>query len=243
MEEARESVRSGVHPAALSHPGTSQLPGDAEARKLLHERVEGEDLDSFTDSDWRTAPRLSRFSSRFANGIMFSHHRPTKQFFKNQKAAHHLKFCPADVCRSWLPLHFFGTNLRMSDGLDRYCLRCNQRQSERQQKGRDKFEIFSQEFERDPYNTSRVREVYKRIDQAVLDARGRFKQKLPIDPEDVYQVLFGKGKLVCDITGHLLTPECFLNHHMLTFEVREHASREGCKVLDVICSEVHTLQA
>ena len=132
----------------------------------------------------------------------------------------------------------------MEDGLDIYCLACNNRKRE-EKKGKrtdtkmvvDKFVQFKEAYEKDEYNENRTREVQKRIEMAAIEAKGRFKRDIPVDPEDVSNKLFNTNKYMCDVTGKRLTPKCFLDHHSVTFEVRKNANNK--KVLDIICSDCH----
>ena len=130
----------------------------------------------------------------------------------------------------------------MEDGLDIYCINCNNAKREEKRGKRhvpgvivDKFVQFKEMYDNDEYNESRTREVQKRIELALVEAKGRFKRELPVDPEEVCRRIFLGGKYVCNVTNKPLTPKCFLDHHSITFEVRTNASNK--KVMDVICSD------
>ena len=213
--------------------------------------------DSFTDPDWRRPRRdhilpTATFRARFG-GNRHNNNKPHTHFHRNRGfpvdwrnakvAAKHLKFCPGDSCRVWLPLYHFGSNFNMEDGLDIYCLVCNNTRRE-EKKGRrtpkvvvDMFVQFKDAYEKNEYNENRDREVEKRIEMAAIMAKGRFKREIPVDAKDVMKRLFDSNKYVCDVTGKSLTPKCFLDHHSITFEVRRNANNK--KVLDVICSDCH----
>ena len=98
----------------------------------------------------------------------------------------------------------------------------------------DKFKLFEKK-----HNTedSREREVIKRIDMAAVEAKGRFKRTLDIDSAHVSQLLFDRGtrnRYICNVTESPLTRQCFLDHHSITFEVRESKTHKNKKVMDVI---------
>lgn len=199
--------------------------------------------DSFDDMNWRTskAPQPSsslrnrfryRYNSRGQRGQDFN-------WSDAKRAANHTRFCPGEHCKQWLPLHSFGSNYNMDDGMDIYCLSCNL--SHRSKRGRrtriestDKFSVFKERFEQEVVQETQMREVQKRIRLAAIEARGRFKCDVPVDSAEVAKSIFGSGRFICEITGEPMCPRCFLDHHTVTFELR----REGAsKVLDVICSE------
>lgn len=181
------------------------------------------------------------------------------RFFANdwrhaRVAAKHLKFCPGEFCKSWQPLHNFGANMNMPDHLDVYCISCNQtkRQQRRDKEAPvvkqrhtgpvpDKYELFNKVYKmqapQKDLKTIREqaiwREVKKRIARAAMDAQTRYNTKLPIDPTDVARRLFQGKKFICNVTGQVLTLECFLEHHVLTFEVSDGKPRR----MDIICSQ------
>ena len=168
-------------------------------------------------------------------------------------AAKHLKFCPGENCKKWLPLHHYAANLNMPDRLDLYCIACNQsKRAERRMKINpkrgpavvaDKFELFNQAYklQEPPRDTKKIRdeaiwrEVKKRIERAGMDARLRYKRNIPVDSTDISRRLFQGGRFICNITGQVLTPECFLEHHALCLEIKE--QDDGQKRMDVICSQ------
>ena len=287
---------------------------EEEAKELYDCEGDQEGLcDSFTDPDWRRKPRRSNilpntsFRARFGKGGSGAHFALSRGVravrgddlpaqgsvdWRNAKvAAKHLKFCPGDNCRVWLPLYHFGSNFNMEDGLDIYCISCNHHKREEKRGKRvkspqvltshqfeprvtassssssssssgaasssssssalsssskygvvtekvDKFVQFQEEQENSPgIQENRTREVEKRISMAAIEAKGRFKREIKVDPEEVCKRLFQRGKYTCDITNEPLTPKCFLSHHSITFEVRESKKHDGKKVIDVICSD------
>jgi hypothetical protein len=142
----------------------------------------------------------------------------------------------------------------MPDGLDIFCFSCNAlKRAERRAKtakfrdreGRvaDKFEQFNTLYrarESKFTNPSDLkeqaiwREVRKRIESAASDANTRYGLDLPVDVTEISRKLFQGGKFVCNVTGSVLSKECFLEHHVLTFELRRIMGR---RKLDIICSQ------
>lgn len=238
----------------------------------LHTGVEGQSVpfyDSFNDPDWRkprgnsSTPNTS-FRARFGQRGFQGRHASfgaqgfnmTKGNRKNTRptgfdwgmaklAAKHLKFCPGETCKEWLPLHNFGSNYNMEDGLDIYCVSCNinHRDDKRGRRNTiakkiqpvDKYVTFKQERESSLLNETQMREVEKRIRQAALEARGRFKREIPIKTSEIYKTIFENDAYMCEATNEPMTPKCFLDHHSITFEIRLNATNK--KVVDVICSD------
>jgi hypothetical protein len=170
-------------------------------------------------------------------------------------AAKHLKFCPGENCKKWLPLHNFGVNWNMSDKLDVYCINCNMnRRNDRNytfnknncnskntsKLQADKYELFTQAYNKtiSPIPPAILkekavsREMLKRIDDAAKFAMSRYKKKFKYDAIEIERQLFQGGKYICNITGQILTRECFLEHHQLTFQYKK-----DNKKMDVICSQ------
>lgn len=208
--------------------------------------------DSFTDPDWRRKRRNNNimpnaaFRARFGGNrrSFYNKNETNNQEWKNARvAAKHLKFCPGERCKTYLPLYEFGSNWNMEDNFDIYCIKCNQmKRVEKQSKRKssevvhDSFKVFKQmKTSQLESEENKMREVFKRIDLASVEAKGRFKREIPADPEEICKKLFGSRKYTCNVTKEPLTPECFLEHHSITFEVRERADKK--KVLDIICSD------
>jgi len=266
-EELRE-VESSAGDISAESTVTNGLPDK------IHMGIEGRDnsiSDSFNDSNWRKSKRgntsntsfRARFShlqsggfgsSGFGGSNHFRHRKsrapPQGNFDWSvaKVAANHLKFCSGEHCKSWLPLHAFGSNYNMCDGLDIYCITCNTnyrngKRVERIVKPaldtkpviKDKYCAFKEQYESDVFAETQTREVEKRIRQAGIEAKGRFKRDVQIDSSNVCRKLFSDGLYKCEVTNEPMTPACFLDHHSITFELRENG--EGKKFVDVICSD------
>lgn len=161
-------------------------------------------------------------------------------------AANHLKFCAGDNCKEWLPLHAFGSNYNMPDNLDNYCISCNNnhridRREKRnknihpRQSTKDKFCVFKEAYEKEVFKETQMREVEKRMRLACTEAKGRYKREIPLDTAATCRRLFTDEMYVCEVTGEKMTPDCFLDHHSITLELRHNET--GSKVIDVICSD------
>ena len=201
--------------------------------------------------DWRASAR--HFQERG------DEHRPDfSRFFVNEwrnarMAAKHLKFCPGESCKSWLPLHNFAANWNMPDKLDVYCIQCNQSKRNERINGfkpfkkkrepllqPDKYELFHKAYTKnsppqDPEvlkDRAVAREMSKRVIDAATFAMKRYTKKFKYDPIEIERKLFQGGKHICNITGQILTRECFLEHHQLTFEYKKETRK-----MDVICSQ------
>lgn len=217
--------------------------------KLLHNQEElGDEFtepvefyDSLNDMNWRKPKRnralpSSQFKALFRN----NRNNFTPNWRNSKVAAKHLKYCPGDSCRVWLQLHHFATNYNMEDGLDIYCIECNnKRKNEKQQRKNvvtDKFVQFCEKYDNDErFEINRRREVYKRIKMAMIEARGRFKRDINIEPDEIIKHLFEDNQYHCTLKNQPLTTNCFLDHHQITFEIRK--NQKDQKVLDVICSD------
>lgn len=212
-----------------------------------------EDIDfssSAECSDWRKSAEDFR-NEGMVNRPDFS------RFFTNdwrtaRVAAKHLKFCPGDKCRQWLALHNFSANNNMSDKLDVYCIQCNQtKRNERlnryripskitRERSTDKYEMFVKAYrEKEPPKSAEhmkeeaiFREVGKRIEEAADVARKRYRKRFSVEKTEISRKLFQGGKHICNITGQILTPECFLEHHTLTFQLNKETKR-----IEIICSQ------
>jgi hypothetical protein len=233
-----------------------QIKLDTEAlhHDYIDEGAQDEALFGFEEADtldWRKSSEDFKKSGR--------HARPDfSRFFASdwrsaKVAAKHLKFCPGENCKKWLPLHQYAANNNMPDRLDLYCIACNQsKRAERRSKIQnkksaaivpDKFELFNKAYklQEPPRDTKKIRddaiwrEVKKRIERSALDARLRYKRHIPVDPTDIARRLFQGGRFVCNVTGQVLSPECFLEHHALCLEIKENDG--GRKRLDIICSQ------
>lgn len=200
--------------------------------KEATEKLHSEEHDS--SKNWRASAKHFQMSGEIeAPKLDFS------RFFTNEwktakMAAKQIKFCPGEACRQWLPLFHFGENENMVDRLDVYCFTCNQR-SRKKKKKTDKFEAFVScfdEAEEEQENNNIIREVDQRIMQAARDAQKRYKRKFFVDKADVSRKLFLFKKFVCCVTGSVLTPKCFLDHHTLTFQLST-----GKDKMEIVCSQ------
>lgn len=236
-------ISSGVNFKPFKDP-TPALHDDCD---YIDEGAGEEDVDFSRSSeccDWRKS------AAQFRDEGMV--HRPDfSRFFTNdwrteRVAAKHLKFCPGDKCRQWLGLHHFAANNNMSDNLDVYCISCNQAKRNERMPHRsrpmttDKYEMFVKAYREatpalQPDNTREMaisREVNKRITDAANYARTRYKKKFAVDNIEITRKLFQGGRHFCNVTGQALTPECFLEHHTLTFQLN-HATKR----IEIICSQ------
>ena len=91
--------------------------------EYIDEGAEDENFDSSSCNNWRE--RSNATSSRPDFSRFF-----TSDWRNARVAAKHLKFCPGEECKNWPPLQNFGANVNMNDGLDVYCIRCNQNKRE-----------------------------------------------------------------------------------------------------------------
>lgn len=214
------------------------------------------------EDNWRTKSdkpdtTVNKFGHQNASFSRF----PAPEWKNARVAAKHLKMCPGDQCKLWLPLYNFGSNLNMEDGLDVYCISCNNRKrSGRKKKDKkrnfytkpvlDKYEQFRVGFVSNtppPELTSEQkseeavnREVNKRISSALTLAEKRFKRKIPADTVEIARKLFMRKRFACGITGAPLTPKCFVEHHSLAFELRERpvmVNNKTKRVVDIVCSD------
>lgn len=154
-----------------------------------------------------------------------------------------MKYCPGDHCRVWLPLHQFANNGNMWDGMDMYCIECNNRRRKEQGERRarfvgkgmkgvamDSFEQFCFAEDTTAVSDSPDKsEILAVIDQAILDARIHKGLTVPVGATVIYAKLFDGRRLQCEVTGRPMTPYCFLEHHEINF-------RQKGKRLDINCT-------
>ena len=218
---------------------------------------EGAEDEDFFHTTAPSDPEDWRSSSRNFKDKNETQRPDFSRFFVNEwrgarMAAKHLKYCPGELCKQWFPLHHFATNYNMSDKLDVYCLSCNQNKRhqrtntkfstprERNPLQPDKYELFNKAFNRNSVPVDAVtmksnaiaREMEKRITEAAKLASTRYNKNFNFDPVEIERKLFQGGKNICNITGQILTRECFLDHHALTFEYKRKS-----KKIDIICSQ------
>ena len=198
--------------------------------------------------DWRTCKRNEPVHSDPRGRQMLNgYNKGTKARVVTDTDGNKMKYCPGNRCKVFLPLFQFAYNYNMSDGMDTYCVECNQvkrrEKEERRRKSQgntysvDKFEEFRLRQYR-PHGSPDIpvlkRDVTRKIDEA-LDS---FKEKkpnveLPFTSQVLYDKLFNGRRLVCTETGKCLTPSCFMDHHALSVVV------ENGKRLDVKCNKVN----
>lgn len=156
-----------------------------------------------------------------------------------------MKYCPGDSCAVFLPLYQFGANGNMPDGYDTYCIVCNNRRcrekdSKRQQQywnslpcilPREYFEWNSAQQQQQQQSRAPVmkRDIMEYLKHATEDACATLGlETIPITPEMIYQKLFAGKRLLCEKTGSILTPECFLDHHAVRFTVENDRLNVKC---------------
>lgn len=142
-----------------------------------------------------------------------------------------IKYCPGNRCRMFLPLFQFAHNNNMPDGRDTYCLECNfNKRKEKEEKRRksrngifyesiDKFAAFQKEQERlhgTYYTRSGAivlkRDIIEKI-QGSLDEAQEKGIQCPFTANTIFDKLFTGRRFLCEITGHAISPTCFMDHH------------------------------
>lgn len=149
-----------------------------------------------------------------------------------------IKYCPGNKCRVLLPLFQFGYNCNMPDGMDTYCIECNQRKrSEREEKRQmlkmgmysiDAYEeyklkqgVIGSTSNAFPFRSNKnngdycvlKRDIVRSIDDTLTEAKMKHRFDIPFSAESVYDKLFAGRRLICNITGTIMTPSCFDDHH------------------------------
>lgn len=171
--------------------------------------------------------------------------------WRNAKvAARHLKFCPGQRCNKWLPLHEFSENLNTEDKLDTYCIKCNQGNpydkkkycADQKNTKTDKFELFAKAYkaleapvlqdEESQKKDALQREVNKRFTYAIDYFETRYRRRPVIEISEIGRKLFQGGRYICNVTGQVLTTECFLEHHTLTLQMSQDE-----KKIEIVCSQ------
>lgn len=77
--------------------------------------------------------------------------------------------------------------------------------------------------------------IENRINSAARRAEERFGVKIKTDVVEITRHLFLKKLYRCNITGTLLTRECFADHHAVFLQVQD--GNEGPTKLKIVCSE------
>ena len=210
------------------------------------------------DNNWRGVQHLPRYTNyppvlpiSFKN-LKQKKHLQSKQLFSIRE---HSKYCPGDHCCKVLPTTQFGRNANMQDNLDTYCIDCNIRKRKEREEKRtmismglysiDKYEQFRINEEhhssggfldmikatpRAPYVLKR--DVFREIDNVLVEARMKHKYVIPFTPKDVYDSIF-TGKMMCGVTQSPMTPACFMAHHSINVVVNEN-------VIDIKCNKCST---
>lgn len=159
------------------------------------------------------------------------------------KEGNKLKYCPGNRCRVFLPFFQFGYNFNMSDGMDTYCVECNQIKRREKEERRRKSQGFSycidkfEEYQLNQYRpfSANDKPVLKRdVTRKIQDYLDKYTEENNSEPPFTSQVLYDKlfngRRLVCQITGKCLTPSCFMDHHALSLV------KDGQR-LDVKCNK------
>lgn len=136
------------------------------------------------------------------------------------------KVCPGRSCNAQLSLLSFAVNSNMPDGLDVYCVSCNNRRREAR-KTRfdpvvDKFELFRNRMQMiDPpgARNSVMDELHARIDASIADAELTAGRPFKLDATELSRKLLMRHNFICTLTGCAVTPECFLLHHSFRFDL------------------------
>lgn len=181
--------------------------------------------------NWRArgneTPRPSDFSRFF-----------THEWRRERVEARHLKYC--SLCKEWLVAQEFDENSASADGLQPLCIRCNVRPPRREATPkRDKYELFARAYkkgraaedEAETRKKATAREVRKRIEAAAAYASERYRRSIAVDPIEVSRKLFQRKRYICHVTGVPLTEACFLEHHVLTFHLKD------CNRVEIMCSQ------
>lgn len=200
------------------------------------------------DLDWRSAPRPppGKTSSFAYTNRRWSSQYKQKNSMRTKDGNRGLKYCPGENCHVWLPLHQFATNNNMGDGMDMYCIQCNNHRREEQFARRsmknnwgggarplvvDSFEQFC--FYEDTASIMEPPEklaALAMIDQSILDARIHKGLTIPVNAGVIFSKLFDGNRLHCDVTGFKMTPSCFIDHHAIEF-------KQNGKRMDIKCTK------
>ena len=127
----------------------------------------------------------------------------------------------------------FSINSNTVDQLAVYCLNCNEKRRNRKKKI-DKYESYLHAYNKseDEKQKAVYREVERRIFFAAKEAQKRYNKKFKVDNVEISRKLFQNKNYICNVTGNILTPECFLEHHTLTFQLSKDKER-----IEIIASQ------
>lgn len=149
-----------------------------------------------------------------------------------------MKYCPGDNCRVYLPLFQFGNNCNMPDGLDTYCIECNNRKRKEKDRRRCNFGCVDDSVA-DPPASLKPRmftQVMKRdvlaVIQAKIEETGDLLgwEKMPITATTIYDKLFTGRRWVCERTNQTMTPACFIDHHTIKFMIEDGRLNVKCNM-------------
>lgn len=101
----------------------------------------------------------------------------------------------------------------------------------------DKFSLFKHRLETNSgfgnvVEDSVMTRVREKLEYSRKRAEQRFKIEIPIETAEVERHLFMGRKYMCSITGKHLTPECFDEHHHVSYQLSDDRTR-----INIICSE------
>lgn len=156
-----------------------------------------------------------------------------------------MKLCPGDNCDVFLPLYQFGSNSNMPDGLDTYCVECNNKKRREKEARRFRTSMSYTPFmgSTSPNNTQMStvgygnvmrRDVLQRLEDSIDEASRTLSiPDFPLTAETLYDKLFSGRRLLCDRTGEHLTPGCFLDHHAIHFMIEDGRLNAKCNQCSV----------
>lgn len=177
----------------------------------------GDDATTLQWMNWRSGESSNTQSETIAfRAAPWTRHSPGQ--------APRTKVCPGRSCNAQLSLLSFAVNSNMPDGLDVYCVSCNNRRREAR-KTRfdpvvDKFELFRSRMGDIPATRNSVMdELHARIDASIADAELTAGRHFKLDATELSRKLLMRHNFICTLTGCAVTPECFLQHHSFRFDL------------------------
>lgn len=208
--------------------------------KVVQQQSDGSEC-----GNWRSTARREEGTLSRPSGFMNSHKKRTRTVVNPDGTK--MKFCPAEACKVFLPLFQFGSNSNMPDGLDTYCVQCNQRKrkekygfsNRRHQASTDYFQWGDATIPHhqgmlihvpESLPSSRMpklpsvmkRDVIAKLARSIETAQEMLGLgSIPLTPEMLYQKILEGRNMVCEVTGEILTPECFMAHHEVRFMMED----------------------
>lgn len=208
--------------------------------------------------DWRNEPRELREPNMFGGndstsesvfkrsvkfgGFMHSNKKKTRIVVNPDGSR--MKFCPGDSCRVFIPLFQFANNCNMPDGLDTYCLGCNNRKRKENDFSRfgfqagfhlptaidDSLSSFpSFQPQRKDFVSVMKRDVLAAIQNSIDQTCELLGwKKMPITADVIYEKLFTGRRWLCERTNQTMTPACFLDHHAIRFMIEDNRLNIKC---------------